>query len=69
MVSLVFSITHLSAVQYIITLGWATAGEVPGVGKFQMFTHGDMIWIDQTGQTYVFGEGVVRVFDVPFTGE
>ena len=51
------------------SLGWATAGEVPGVGKFQIFIHGDMIWIEQTGQTYVFSEDVVRVFDVPFTGK
>lgn len=50
-------------------LGWATAGEVSGIGKFQLFAQGDMIWIEPTGQTYVFSKGVVHIFDIPFTGE
>lgn len=48
-------------------LGWATAGEMPGSGRFQLFFGGDMVWISQTDQTYVFSNGVVYVFDVPFS--
>jgi hypothetical protein len=49
-------------------LGWATAGETPGVGRFQMFCGGNMVWISQTNQTYVFFiGGIVHVFDVPFS--
>jgi hypothetical protein len=52
-------------------LGWATAAETPGEGVFQMFLGGSMVWISQTGQTYVFcSESLaVRVFDTPFSGE
>ena len=50
-------------------LGWATAGETPGVGRFQMFLYGDMIWISQTNQTYVFNNGLVFVFYIPFSEE
>jgi len=46
-------------------LGWATAAEQLGSGRFQMFLHGEMIWLSQTGQTYVFVPGEVRVFDLP----
>jgi hypothetical protein len=48
-------------------LGWATAGEMPGAGRFQLFFGGDMVWISQTDQTYVFSNGVVYVFNVPFS--
>ena len=54
-------------------LGWATESETPGVGHFQMFTGGNMVWISQTNQTYVLvfhcGINTVRVFDVPFSEE
>jgi len=49
------------------TLGWATAGETPGDGRFQMFSGGNMVWIGQTDQTYVFSDGMVYVFDIPFS--
>jgi hypothetical protein len=48
------------------SLGWATSSETPGVGRFQLFFRGDMVWISQTNQTYVFSNGVVHVFDIPF---
>jgi hypothetical protein len=50
-------------------LGWATSGETPGTGHFQMFLDGNMVWISQTDQTYVFlsPANTVRVFDVPFS--
>lgn len=49
-------------------LGWATAKEIGGVGRWQMFDGGAMIWIGQTDQTYVFVPGTgVRVFDIPFS--
>ena len=51
------------------SLGWATAGETTGMGWFQTFTGGDVIWISQTGQTTVFTGGAVQVFDVAFSGE
>jgi hypothetical protein len=51
------------------SLGWATSGETAGVGRFQTFTGGDVIWISQTGQTTVFTGDAVQVFDVPFSGE
>lgn len=35
-------------------LGWATAAEVMGTGRFELFLRGEMIWISQTNQTYVF---------------
>lgn len=53
------------------TLGWATASETPGAGRFQMFAGGNTVWISQTNQTYVFvfrhGSTTVRVFDIPFS--
>jgi len=49
------------------SLGWATSGEIPGVGRFQMFTGGGMIWMSQTNQTYVFTHSAVHVFDVPYS--
>jgi hypothetical protein len=51
------------------SLGWATSNETPGIGRFQMFMGGDMIWMSQTDQTYVFSSNVVRVFDIPFSEE
>lgn len=52
------------------SLGWATTSETPGVGRFQMFEEGEMIWISQTNQTYVFsrwGSNLVSTFDIPFS--
>jgi len=37
-----------------VALGWATAPETPGPGRFQLFIGGEMIWISQRGETYVF---------------
>lgn len=49
-------------------LGWATAKEIGGAERWQMFVGGTMIWIGQTDQTYVFASGTgVRVFDIPFS--
>lgn len=50
-------------------LGWATAPETPGSGRFQLFEGGDMIWLSQTDRTYVFvvSTGEAREFDVPFS--
>jgi hypothetical protein len=52
-------------------LGWGTARETPGSGRFALFTGGYMLWTDQTKRTYVFaqirGASVVRVFDIPFS--
>lgn len=52
-------------------LGWATSDETPGTGYFQMFLGGNMVWISQTSQTYVFlAKGsTVHVFNVPFSVE
>jgi uncharacterized protein with LGFP repeats len=46
-------------------LGWATANERPGEGRFQLFEGGDMVWMRQTDKTYVFTD-VARVYDVSF---
>jgi hypothetical protein len=35
------------------TLGWATDVEMPGPGRFQLFTGGAMIWLSQRGETVV----------------
>jgi hypothetical protein len=35
-------------------LGWATATESPGVGRFQLYTGGEMLWLSQRGEAYVF---------------
>jgi hypothetical protein len=35
-------------------LGWATAEETPGAGRFGFFAGGNMIWLSQRGQTLVF---------------
>ncbi len=48
-------------------LGWAAAPENNGPGRFQLFTGGDMIYLSQTGDTYIFTSGRVLVFNVPFT--
>ena len=52
-------------------LGWATADESAGVGMLQMFLGGNMVWISQTNQTYVFvsKSQTVRVFDISFSVE
>jgi hypothetical protein len=52
-------------------LGWALSDETPGTGYFQMFLGGNMVWISQTNQTYVFvsQDSAVQVFDVPFSDE
>ncbi len=49
-------------------LGWATASEGSGTGRFQLFAGGDMIWLSQTDKTYVFvfSTATAHVFDVPF---
>jgi hypothetical protein len=51
------------------SLGWATAPETPGVGQYQKFVGGDMVWTSQTDQTYVyvFDGQVLHVFDVTFS--
>jgi hypothetical protein len=36
------------------TLGWATAYESPGPGRFQLYVGGAMVWLSQRGETYVF---------------
>lgn len=38
-------------------LGWATASEQGGSGATQLFERGDMVYISQTGQTYVLFAG------------
>lgn len=48
-------------------LGWASAAEQSGPGRFETFEGGDMIYLSQTGQTYVFASGQVTIFDIPFT--
>lgn len=39
------------------TLGWATAGESGGSVQVQVFERGEMIYISQTGQTYILVTG------------
>jgi hypothetical protein len=46
-------------------LGWATAEETPGEGRFQMYWGGDMVWISQTDKIYAFAARA-HVFDVSF---
>lgn len=50
-------------------LGWATASETPGTGRFELFLLGEMAWITQTNQTYAFirDSGKARVFNIPFS--
>lgn len=56
------------------SLGWATASETGGVGRFQIFMANgvnetsDMIWISQTNKTYLFPwkPQKVKIFDIPF---
>ncbi|RME45654.1 MAG: hypothetical protein D6791_10215 [Chloroflexi bacterium] len=50
-------------------LGWGTTDESPGVGRFQLFWGGQMLWISQTNQTYVFTPTRADVFQVPFAEE
>jgi hypothetical protein len=35
-------------------LGWATAPETPGSGRFQLYVGGEMIWLSQRGEAFVF---------------
>jgi hypothetical protein len=35
-------------------LGWATAAESPGPGRFQLYVGGEMLWLSQRGTAYVF---------------
>ena len=35
-------------------LGWATAAETPGSGRFQLYVGGEMLWLSQRGTAYVF---------------
>lgn len=48
-------------------LGWATAPEQPGDGTFQMFEHGEMLKLPQTGKIYAFlrDTSQVKIFDTP----
>lgn len=48
-------------------LGWATAVESTGPGRFQFFTHGYMLWLSQRGETYVLrsGAGTYTVVSTP----
>ncbi len=50
------------------SLGWATAPEVGGVGRFQIMEGGEIIWLSETGHTYVFVQNNMRwyEFDEPF---
>jgi hypothetical protein len=50
------------------SLGWATAPELGGNGRFEMYLYGDMVWTSQTNKTYVFDPASkhVQVFDVSF---
>lgn len=49
-------------------LGWATAAEATGVGRFELFQRGEMIWISQTNQTYIFtnSNGQFVTVAIPF---
>lgn len=50
------------------SLGWGTAGELGGSGRFQLFEGGDMLWISQNNKTYVFdhNSSTFSQFDIPF---
>ncbi|MGB8647973.1 MAG: hypothetical protein WCF84_22250 [Anaerolineae bacterium] len=52
-------------------LGWATAPEQDGDGRYEMFLQGNMIWLAQTGKTYVLISGtdrsLYRILNVGFT--
>jgi len=49
-------------------LGWATKPEVGGNGQFQAMDHGEIIWLSETGHTYVFTDADMRwyEFDEPY---
>jgi hypothetical protein len=49
-------------------LGWATAPEIGGPGRFQIMENGAMIWLSETGYTYVFHRDTRQwyEFNVPF---
>ena len=49
-------------------LGWATAPEAGGPGRFQIMENGEIIWLSETGQTYVFRHDNSHwyEFSVPF---
>lgn len=48
-------------------LGWATAPETPGSGRFQLFIGGNMIWLSQRGETYVLVNGVTPTYVIETT--
>jgi hypothetical protein len=48
-------------------LGWAVAEEVAGIGASQRFEGGQLLWINQTNQTYaLMKDGTMRAFDIPY---
>ena len=50
-------------------LGWATAPENGGPGRFQIMEGGEIIWLSETNNTYIFdrvGGNTWRGFNVPF---
>jgi len=46
-------------------LGWATAPESPGAGRFQIFLGGDMIWLSQRQAVYTLLDETYTVVDRP----
>ncbi len=49
-------------------LGWATAPETGGPGRFQIMEGGEIIWLSETGSTYIFVQSGAHwyQFNVPF---
>ena len=49
-------------------LGWATAPEMGGPGRFQIMENGEIIWLSETGHTYIFRHDNAHwyEFNVPF---
>ena len=49
-------------------LGWATAPEAGGPGRFQIMENGEIIWLSQTNHTYIFRHNNMHwyEFNVPF---
>jgi len=48
-------------------LGWATAPETPGSGRFQLFIGGAMIWLSQRGETYILLNGPTPTYATEIT--
>ncbi len=46
-------------------LGWATAPESPGAGRYQIFSGGDMIWLSQRQEVYTLFDETYTVVDRP----